>query len=241
MKKSHICLGLSLVIGAGSFALPMFPACPLNDLLNWGLISAILAILIIVSFFFEFETAATSSKEVALVSMLGTMSAVLRIPFAAIPGLQPCTFLIICSGYVFGPIAGFMVGALTPLISNFFLGHGPWTPYQMFAWGLAGVSAAYIRRIHPNRIGLMLFGMLWGYLYGWIINIWFWASLVYPLTLTTFVVTQLTSLWFDTSHAIGNTIFLGLFGMKTIAILERFSKRFGWVPLSAKVAHGGKA
>jgi energy-coupling factor transport system substrate-specific component len=160
--------------------------------------------------------------------MLGTISAVARVPFAAIPSVQPCTFFIICSGYVFGPVAGFMVGAVTALVSNFFLGQGPWTPYQMLAWGLAGISAAYFRRFRLGRIGLIIFGVIWGYLYGWIMNTWFWVSFAYPLTFKTFIVYQLTSVWFDTFHAISNAVFLGLLGEKIIAILERFKKRFHW-------------
>lgn len=228
MRKSYIFLALIFVIGMAAFVIPLFPSCPLNAFLNWGLVATIVVILAIIAFFFEFEVAAVSSKEIALVAMLGTISAILRVPFAAIPGVQPCTFLVICSGYVFGPVAGFMVGAMTALVSNFFLGQGPWTPYQMLAWGLAGVSAAYIRRFNLRRIWLVIFGIFWGYLYGVIINAWFWASFVYPLTLRTFVVTEINSLWFDTFHAIGNALFLGLFGMKTIAILERFRKRFNW-------------
>ena len=228
MKKSYIFLALLLGIGAACFIIPMFPSCPLNTLMNWGLMATILVILAIMAFFFEFETAAVSSKEIALVAMLGTISAVLRIPFAAIPSVQPCTYLIICSGYVFGPVAGFMVGALTALVSNFFLGQGPWTPYQMFAWGLVGVTAAYLRRFNLNTKWLVVFGIIWGYVFGWIMNVWVWAAFIYPLTFKTFIVTQLSSVWFDTFHAIGNAIFLGLFGVKTIAILERFKKRFNW-------------
>ena len=228
MKKSYIFLALILIIGVACFVIPMFPSCPLNNLMNWGLIITILVILAIIAFFFEFEAAAVSSKEIALVAMLGTISAVLRVPFAAIPSVQPCTYLIICSGYVFGPVAGFMVGAITALVSNFFLGQGPWTPYQMFAWGLVGVTSVFLRRFNLNKKLLVVFGIIWGYVYGWIMNIFFWASFVYPLTIRTFIVAQLNSVWFDTFHAIGNTIFLGLFGMKTIGILERFKKRFNW-------------
>ena len=228
MKKSYVCLALILVTGIAAFVAPLFPQSPLQNLMNWGLTATMLVILAIIAFFFEFESAAISSKEIALVAMLGTISAVSRVPFALIPNVQPCTYLIICSGYVFGPVAGFMVGAVTALVSNFFLGQGPWTPYQMFAWGLVGVSAAYFRRFKLGRIWLIIFGIIWGYLYGWIVNTWFWLSFIYPLTLKTFVVCQLNSLWFDTFHAIGNVIFLGLFGMKTIAILDRFKKRFNW-------------
>jgi energy-coupling factor transport system substrate-specific component len=163
-----------------------------------------------------------------MVAMLGTISAVARVPFAAIPSVQPCTFFIICSGYVFGPLAGFMVGAVTALVSHFFLGQGPWTPYQMLAWGLAGISAAYFRRLKPGKIGLILFGIAWGYFYGWIMNLWFWVSMAYPLTLKTFIAYQVTSVWFDTLHAVSNAVFLGLFGVKITGILERFKKRFHW-------------
>jgi len=143
-----------------------------------------------------------------LIGMLGTVSAVLRVPFAAIPSVQPCTYLIICTGYVFGPLPGFMVGAITALVSNFFLGQGPWTIYQMFAWGLAGVVAAYLRRLHLKMRWLIVFGVIWGYVFGAIMNVWF--------------------VWFDSFHAIGNAIFLGLLGRKTIIILERFRKKFQW-------------
>ena len=233
MKKSRLILALIIVTGAASVAVPvLFPGSS-NILTNWGLVATVLVVLTIAAFFFEFEASALSSKEIALVAMLGTISAVLRIPFAAIPSVQPSTYLIICSGYVFGPVAGFMVGALTALVSNFFLVQGPWTPFQMVAWGLLGVLAAYVRRLNPGRIGLVIFGIAAGYFYSWMVNTWYWASFIYPLTFKTFMVYQLNSIWLDTFHAAGNAFFLGLFGMKTIYILERFRKRFNWV-LTAK-------
>ena len=226
MRRSHFFLALMLVIGLAALAAPVFPQTPLEILANWGLTATIIVALAVVAFFFEFEATAVSSKEIALIAMLGTISAVARVPFAVIPNVQPCTYLIVCSGYVFGPVAGFMVGAITALVSNLFLGQGPWTLYQMLAWGLAGVSAAYLRRFGLGRISLVIFGAIWGYLYGWIMNTWYWASFIYPLTLRTFLTYQLTSIWFDTFHALGNVVFLGFFGVKTVAILERFKRRF---------------
>ena len=236
MKRRYVFLTLILAVGIAAFMAPALSPSWLDALLNWGLVSLIIVSLAIAAFFFEFEGAAVSSKEIALVAMLGTVSAVLRIPFAAIPSLQPCTYLIMCSGYVFGPVAGFMVGAITPLISNFFLGQGPWTLYQMFAWGMAGVTTAYLRRFDLNIRWLIVFGIIWGYVFGAIMNIWFWASFVYPLTPRTFFIAQLNSLWFNTLHAIGNAIFFGFFGKKTIVILERFRKKFQWRNLKTSLA-----
>jgi energy-coupling factor transport system substrate-specific component len=229
MRKSRLILLLILIVGAVAIAVPVLSPGSSGILANWGLIATVLAVLAVAAFFFEFEAAALSSKEVALVAMLGTMSAVLRIPFAALPSVQPSTYLVICSGYVFGPVAGFMVGAITALVSNFFLGQGPWTPFQMLAWGLLGVLAAYLRRFNLGRFGLVVLGVTGAYLYGWIVNTWYWASFIYPLTFKTFLVYQLSSVWFDSFHAIGNAVFLGIFGVRTIDILERFRRRFYWV------------
>jgi energy-coupling factor transport system substrate-specific component len=228
VKPRYIFLSVIIGLAAAAFVAPVLSPSPLDILQNWGLMSLILVALTVVAFFFEFEGSAIGSKEIAMVGILGTVSAVVRIPFAAIPSVQPCTYLIICSGYVFGPLAGFMVGAITPLVSNLFLGQGPWTIYQMFAWGMAGVSASYLARLNPGRKGLMAFGILWGYLFGAIINLWFWAAFIYPLTPRTFIISQLNGLWFDTAHAVANAIFLGLLGKKTINILERFHKKFQW-------------
>jgi energy-coupling factor transport system substrate-specific component len=225
LKKSYIFLILIIVTVAVAFLIPALDISWLG-FLNWGVIATILSIFVCAALFFEFESTATSSKEIALVAMLGTVSAVLRVPFAAIPSVQPCTYLIICSGYVFGPVAGFAVGAITPLVSNFFLGQGPWTLYQMIAWGFAGFSAGFLGKFKLNRLLLIAIGVLWGYLYGFITNLWFWTSFVYPLTLKTWVVTQLNSVWLDTFGAVGNAVFLGILGMKTIAVLERFKRRF---------------
>ena len=228
MNKSRLLLLAILGIGIACFITPAVPSCPLNAVMNWAILATVVVVLGIAAFLFQFEAAAISSKEIALVAMLGAVSAVLRVPFAALPGVQPCTYLVACSGYVFGPVAGFMVGAVTALVSNFFLGQGPWTLYQMLAWGLVGVSAAYLRRFKLNTLWLVICGVVWGYAFGWLVNTWFWAAFIYPHTWKTFMLTQLSSVWLDTFHAAGNALFLGLLGPRTIAILERFKKRFTW-------------
>jgi len=224
VKKSHIVLIAIVAVAAGAFIITAL--WPDADLLNWGVLAAVIAALVCLALFFEFESAVTSSKEIALVAMLGTISAVLRVPFAAIPNVQPCTYIIICTGYVFGPIAGFAVGAMTALVSNFFLGQGPWTLYQMIAWGLCGLSAGYLSKLKLNTAALIVIGVVWGYLYGLITNLWYWTAFIYPLTLKTLLITELNTVWFDSLHAAGNAVFLGVLGAKTIAILQRFKERF---------------
>ena len=228
MNKGRLLLILVFLIGLAAVFIPVFCMDNPDGFINWGLAAALIAVLALFIFFYEFNLSAISSKEIALVAILGAMSAILRIPFAAFPSIQPSTFLIICTGYVFGPVAGFMVGALTALVSNFFLGQGPWTPFQMLAWGFIGIGAAYLKYLNLGRVGLIVTGIIAGYLYGWLMNTWFWASFIYPLTWKSFLTYQLSSIWFDTFHAVSNALFLGLFGLKTTAILERFRNRFNW-------------
>jgi energy-coupling factor transport system substrate-specific component len=235
MIKSYICLGGVLAVGAGAFLLPVFFPSISGQTTSWGLVITLMVVLLILAAAFSFEAAAMNSKQIALVAMMGTLSAIARVPFAAIPSVQPSTFLIICSGYVFGPLAGFMVGAVTALVSNFFLGQGPWTPYQMFAWGSIGILAALLRKLHAGIVVLVIFGIVCGYLYGWIMNTWFWISFSYPLTLRTFLIYQVSSVWFDMLHSLSNALLLGFLGLKTIRILERFENRFHLRPLEQPV------
>jgi len=183
---------------------------------------------VIVAFLARFESSRPDAREIAVVALLGTLAALLRVPFAAIPNLQPSTYLVICTGYVFGPVAGFMVGALTAVVSNFFLGQGPWTLFQVVAWGLAGASAFVLRRVPLRGAWLVLFGVVWGGLFGLIMNVWSWVTFVYPLTPASFLVTWLNSLAFDAMHAAGNALFLGLLGVRTVQVLERYHRRFHW-------------
>lgn len=196
---------------------------------GWSLISLLVIIGAIVAIAMEFSHQIPKTKEIALIIVLGTMIASLRVPFAALPNIQPCTFLIICTGIIFGPNIGFLAGVLTPLISNFFLGHGPWSPLQMYAWGLIGSIAGMIK-FNPkiNRWKLGLLGILSGYLYGLIMNVWFWYTFLYPLSIYTFIIAEMQGIFFDTLHAIGNFAFLTILGVRTLGVFNDLKNRFGF-------------
>lgn len=75
------------------------------------------------------------AREIVMIAVLATIAAVSRVPFAPLPSVQPTSFVVIVAALVLGPEAGFMIGSTAALVSNFFLGQGPWTPWQMFCWG----------------------------------------------------------------------------------------------------------
>ncbi len=198
--------------------------------MNYGLILAFGLGVVFIVICLAYEKRKTSIKEISLIATLAGLAGVSRVPFAALPNVQPTTFLVIISGYVFGPFYGFMVGMIATVVSNSFLGHGPWTPWQMLAWGLAGLSAGIISKFNskPSRIFLSIFAFSWGFLFDYIMNLWHWLTFIYPHTLKSFIAVYSVSFYFDLMHALGNFGFTYLFGKDFITILKRFKDRMSY-------------
>lgn len=117
--------------------------------------SLFLLVVIMLPFYIRFERKAFVSREIVLVAVLAAIAAVSRVPFSILPSVQPTSFVIIVSAIVFGSEAGFMIGATAAIVSNIFLGQGPWTPWQMFSWGMIGFIAGLLRNT-------FLMKKLWG-------------------------------------------------------------------------------
>ena len=106
--------------------------------------SLFLLAVIMLPFYIRFERKAFVSREIVLVAVLAAIAAVSRVPFSILPSVQPTSFVIIVSAIVFGSETGFMIGA-TAESYLIFLGQGPWTPWQMFSWGMIGFIAGLLR------------------------------------------------------------------------------------------------
>lgn len=194
---------------------------------NWGLGVTTIMLVALLCLYLGFENSIITIREIGFIAALATLAAVGRVPFAFIPSVQPTTFMVLVSGLVFGPRAGFMVGATAALVSNFFLGQGPWTPIQMLAWGLAGTSAGFLGIVapHSGRLGMSGLSFVWGYGFGWLMNLWFWACFVHPLTWRSFLAAYAASFPFDTLHALGNVAFYLVLGPQFIKVLKRFQSK----------------
>jgi energy-coupling factor transport system substrate-specific component len=209
-----------------TLVLSIVPESPFNGI-NWALLSVFIVGIAILMFFISFEKRSVDSKEMALIATMASIAGISRIPFAVIMSFQPTTFIIMITGYVFGSQTGFVTGAVAALVSNFFVGQGPWTPWQMFCWGLCGIIAGQLGKISKdfNVIVFAVAAFCCGFMYGWIMNIWHWVGFVYPLTSRTFIATYIASLPFDTLHASGNVLFTLMFGRSFYLILTRFKRR----------------
>lgn len=177
--------------------------------------------------YFYFEKSAMGPKEIAVIATLGSFAAVSRIPFAVIPNVQPVTFLVALTGYVFGPYEGFLIGSTSAFISNFFLGHGPWTPWQMLAWGIIGAITGALKH-KDKKMPVEAFAclcFLYGFLFDWIMNLWHVIGFVKVINLQSILLVYLTGLTMDIMHAAGNFIFAIVFYERFFKILWRFKRR----------------
>lgn len=195
---------------------------------QYMLFSLVLVIVSMLPFFIRFELKRVQTREIVLIALLAAVAAVSRVPFTVLPSVQPTSFVIIASALVFGAESGFMIGALAALVSNMFLGQGPWTPWQMFGWGMIGWTAGLLRDVLiVHRWRLLGFGFLWGFLFGWIMNVWSASGLIPNHDWTGIAFIYASSFYFDLFHALSNVFFLALFGGAWIKVLERFKRKYG--------------
>lgn len=189
----------------------------------------LMLILSMLPFFSKFEKKQVKAEEIVIIAVLAAIAAVSRVPFAALPSVQPTSFVVIVSGLVFGPQVGFMVGTTSALASNFFLGQGPWTLFQMFAWGCMGLTAGYLRknRWMNHLVGQNIFGFWCGILFGWFMNLWFILPFFESISWEIFLGAYAASFYFDLAHALSNVFFITLFLGQWQKILGRVKLKYG--------------
>jgi energy-coupling factor transport system substrate-specific component len=229
--KIGIRVSYALVIASVIMALfLLYMAVFMNSLLSEyaAFLSVILMLLIVGVIFARFEESEITSKEVALIGILAAITAASRIPFAALPNIKPCTFLIITTGLVFGVLAGAMVGSMTAVVSNMFFGQGPWTAWEMVAWAMVGMIAGYVgKRMKEEEItvkDIVILGIILGMAYNLLMDLSSWI-MFYKSDVDLFIPTFVAGLPFAALHIIGNVIFAIALGKPTLMIFQRFKRR----------------
>ena len=190
------------------------------------------------------------SRTVALLGVLVAVDATLRL-VPSVLGASAIFLLIILVGVVFGSALGFQMGVLTLLFSALITGGiGPWLPFQMLGAGWVGLSAGWLPKRGPMLVRIAtiaIFGALWGFLFGALMNLWFWpfaapgvgsdAGLYWSPELGAVETIEryarfylVTSLPFDVARAVGNIVLVLVFGGPILRLLERYRSRFTWQP-----------
>jgi energy-coupling factor transport system substrate-specific component len=185
-----------------------------------------------------YERGRSGAREIGLVAVLIAAASAGRVLFAALPGAQPVTAVAIIAGIALGPRAGIAVGAGSALVSNAFLGQGPWTPWQMLLWGAigggAGLTAPLLRR---SRGALVAFGVAASIAFGAAMDIWQLAAFGPALTLAAFAAVHARAIPFDVAHALATAAVLGLAGPALIALVDRSAVRVRGRWLAEPEAH----
>ena len=206
--------------------------------MSWAVAAFAILAIALAGGFAWYERSHPSARVLALVGTLAALAALGRIAFAPLPNVKPTTDIVLISGYALGGAPGFMVGAIAALVSNFFYGQGPWTPWQMVAWGLVGIAGAVLARLTGRQLGRVPLAAACGaagLAFGAIMNLSTWVTFTGDHTLASYVTIAGVALWFDVAHAVGNVVFALAFGPALVRALARFRARFEvtWRPLPA--------
>ncbi|MBQ3573701.1 MAG: ATP-binding cassette domain-containing protein [Clostridia bacterium] len=182
-------------------------------------------------FILSFERKHPGAREIVIISVLCAITVAGRAAFYMLPSIKPTLALIIISGIAFGGESGFLVGAISGFVSNFFFGQGPWTPWQMFALGIIGFICGVLfnkKALVRNRLLITALGAILAFaLYGGIMNA---ASVImyqaHP-TAEMFAASYIAGFPFDLLHAGGTAIFLYFGAPPMLEKLDRIKLKYG--------------
>lgn len=201
---------------------------------SYGAISIAVLLECMLPFFLVFEGRRPMARELVVIAVLCAIGVAGRAVFFMLPQFKPVMAIVIISGVAFGGETGFMVGAVTMLVSNLLAGQGPWTPWQMFAMGIIGFIAGVLFRygiLRQTRGSLAIFGALAAIvIYGGIMNpasvlIWSPASISWKTVLASYV----SGLPMDLIHAAATVFFLIAAAESMLEKLDRIKLKYGLV------------
>ncbi len=184
-------------------------------------------------FGFVFESRKPQARELVVISVLCALGIAGRAAFFALPGFKPVLAVVIISGVAFGGETGFLVGAVTMFASNMLFGQGPWTPWQMFAMGIAGFLAGILFRrglMRRDRLSLSVFGALAAIIvYGGIMNPA--AILMHQPnpTIEMLLASYAAGFPVDLVHAAATASFLWFISQSLLEKLDRIKVKYGLI------------
>lgn len=194
-------------------------------------ISLLIILETILPFMLSFERRKPKARELVIISVLCALAIAGRAVFYSLPQFKPVLAVVIIAGVTFGGETGFLVGAVTAFVSNFFFGQGPWTPWQMFALGIVGFMAGlvfYRGFIPRNKFTLCVFGFVSAVtVYGTIMNVSSVITYQSAVNFKMLLSAEVMGLPFDLVHAAATAIFLYLISGVMIEKIERVKTKYG--------------
>jgi energy-coupling factor transport system substrate-specific component len=194
---------------------------------SWQLASFGVLALALAGGFAWYERGRPDARVVALVGTLAAFAALGRMAFAALPNVKPTTDIVLISGYALGAAPGFVVGAIAALTSNFFFGQGPWTPWQMAAWGVTGLLGSLLALVCGRRLGRLPLALVCGaagFAFTLMQDVGDWVNYS-DHSAGQLGVYVAKGLGFDIIHAAGSVAFALAFGPPLARAIARFGAR----------------
>ncbi|MBQ5347852.1 MAG: ECF transporter S component [Ruminococcus sp.] len=180
-----------------------------------------------VPFFLSFEKK-TSTRRIVLLAVMTALSVAGRFIFAPLPFFKPVTAMVVIAGMYFGSEFGFLTGALSAVISNFYFGQGAWTPFQMFSWGIIGFVAGILSNpLIKSKVVLIIYAVFAGVAYSFLMDIWTVLWMDGAFNPARFIAAVGTAFPITLEYIVSNIVFLlilaPMFGKK----IERLKTKYG--------------
>ena len=196
--------------------------------------SLIILALILIPFYISFEKDRPYARQIVLVSVMTALAVASRAAFFWVPQFKPIIAVIIISGAGLGAQSGFVVGSMSAFVSNFLFGQGPWTPFQMTAWGLIGMLAGLLFCRESSSSDsikvapLMIYGAVSCFLlHGAITDIWTVLSVSDRPTASQFITVYSAGLIPDLILAAATVLFLGAAARPMLKKINRVKMKYG--------------
>jgi uncharacterized membrane protein len=211
--------------------------------MSWPIASFTVVALVLAVGWLAYERARPPARTVALVATLAALAALGRDAFVALPDVKPITAMTFVVGYALGPLPGFSVGALGMLASNMVLGQGPYTPWQMAAWGAVGLAGATVGRASGRslgRVGLAIGCAVCALAAKEVMNVYTW-TVGASHTPAAFLAASASALPFDITDTVATFLFGLAFAPELARVLERTRLRLHvtWEPPAGQSAAPG--
>ena len=197
--------------------------------MSWQAGIFVMLALVLIGGFTWFERTRPSARIIAAVAALAALGVAGRLVLAPIPNVVATTDVALLAGYTLGGGPGFVVGALSALVSNFWLGQGPWTPWQMAGWGMVGIGGAMLAGLSGRRLGrwgLAGAGAIAGLAYGALLDLSVMVNFGGEQSLDRYLALSARAIPFNVAHAAGNAALMLAAGPAMVRMLDRYRERF---------------
>jgi len=196
-------------------------------------VSLAVIVLSMIPFALVFENRKPQARELVIIAVMVALAVAGRAAFFMVPQFKPVVAIVIIAGVSLGAESGFIIGALTGFASNFFFGQGPWTPWQMFAFGIIGFLAGILFSkgvLVKKRLPLCIFGGLATLiLYGLVMDSASIMIFTQTLTRESILSVYLMGVPFNAIHAAATIVFLLILARPMVEKLDRVKKKYGLI------------